>query len=81
MSVANRYVPRAKGQEELKRLDCEPIVNMQDGVVDWWRDPYGFKFAMQVHGPKRDYYRVQLDNVPIGLARIREMMSQPGLQH
>ncbi len=69
--MVKRYVPRAKGQKKLKDLCCEPIPAMQDGVADWWRDPYGGKFAMQVHGPNRDYYRVQLDNVPIGLERIR----------
>ncbi len=77
MPVAKRYVPRAEGQKILKELDCEPIPNMQDGAADWWRDPYGNNFAMQVHGPNRDYYRVQLDNVPIGLARVREITSRP----
>ena len=71
-----RYVPRAEGQAFLKELDCNPIPNMDDAIADWWCDPYGYKFAMQVHGPDRDYYRVQLDNVPKGLERIREMMGQ-----
>ena len=79
--MPKRYVPKAKGQEELEKLGVEPIPNMQSGFADWYLDPNGYKIAMQVHGPNRDYYRVQLDNVPIGLARIREMMSQPGFQH
>ena len=74
--MANHYVRRAEGQTQLKELGCEPILDMQDPLADWWRDPYGFKFQMQVHGSNRDYYRVQLDNVPIGLARVRELTSQ-----
>ena len=69
--MVKRYVPRAEGQKILKDLFCEPILAMQDGSADWWRDPYGGTFAMQIHGPNRDYYRVQLENVPIGLEMIR----------
>ena len=66
------FVTKADAEQVLKALGCTPIPTMQLDREMWWNDPFGGKFCVQLGGPNKLPYRVQLDYIHIGIAKLAE---------